>query len=104
MQLSLEKICQTLTNTEMDACSQPLDWALGPQGGGRERTKGTQGVCNPEEEQLYQITRAPRDWTTNQRVYMEWPMAPVAYLAKDGLVEHHWEERSLVLGRFDALV
>lgn len=27
--LSPEKLCQSLTNKEADACSQPLDWAQG---------------------------------------------------------------------------
>ena len=35
--------------------------------------------------------RAPRDWTTNQRVHMEGPMAFSAYVAEDGLVGHEWE-------------
>jgi hypothetical protein len=30
-------------------------------------------------------------------------MAPAAYVAKDSLVRHHWEERSLVLWRLDIL-
>jgi hypothetical protein len=37
---------------------------------------------------------APGDWTTNQRVHMERPMAPTSYVAEDGLVERHWEEWS----------
>jgi hypothetical protein len=39
--------------------------------------------------------RAPRDWTTNQRIYMEGSMAPG--VAEDGLVGHQWEEGLLVL-------
>jgi hypothetical protein len=35
----------------------------------------------------------PRDWTTNQRAHMEGPMAPAAYVAEVGLVEHQWEEQ-----------
>ena len=30
--------------------------------------------------------RAPRDWTTNQRIHMEGPMALATYVAEDGLV------------------
>jgi hypothetical protein len=31
MQLSPERLCQSLTNTYADARSQLLDWAQGPQ-------------------------------------------------------------------------
>ena len=46
-----------------------------------------------------QIPVAPGNWTTNQRIYMEEPMAPAAYIAEDGLVWHQWEETPLVLWR-----
>jgi hypothetical protein len=32
---------------------------------------------------------------------MEEPMAPAAFVAEDGLVEHQWEERPLVLRNLD---
>ena len=51
-----------------------------------------------------QTPRAPRDWTTNQRVHMEGPMALATYVAEDGLVGHQWEERPLGLRVFDAPV
>jgi hypothetical protein len=38
-----ERLCQSLTNTDADACSQPLD----PNGRIRGRTEGAEGVCNP---------------------------------------------------------
>ena len=38
-----------------------------------------------------QTPGAPRDWTINQRVHMEGPMAPATYVAEDGLVGHQWE-------------
>jgi hypothetical protein len=48
---------------------------------------------------------APEDWTTNQRIHMGGgSMAWAWYVANDGLVGHQWEERPLVLWRFDALV
>jgi hypothetical protein len=47
-------------------------------------------------------SRAPGDWTTNQRVRMEGPLAPVAYVAEDGPVGHQWEERPLGLRVFNA--
>jgi hypothetical protein len=46
----------------------------------------------------------PRDWTTNQRVHMERPMAPAAFVAEDGLVGYQWEKQPLGLKWFDALV
>jgi hypothetical protein len=46
----------------------------------------------------------PGDWTTNQRVHMEGPIAPAAYVAEDGLVGHKWKEWPLGLSGFDALV
>jgi hypothetical protein len=61
----------------------------------------------PQEEQQYEVTstpRAPMDKTTNQRVHMEGPMAPAAYVAEDGIVRHQWEERTLFLGRLYAPV
>ena len=48
--------------------------------------------------------RAPRDWTTNQRVPMKGPMALASYVAEDGLVGHQWEEQPLGLRGFDAPV
>jgi hypothetical protein len=45
--MSLERLCQSLTFTEVDARSQPLNWSCGPHGRVRERTEGTEGVCNP---------------------------------------------------------
>jgi hypothetical protein len=48
--------------------------------------------------------RAPRDWTTSQRLHMEGPMAPAVYVAEDGLVGYQWEEWPLVLWGFNAPV
>jgi hypothetical protein len=48
-----------------------------------------------------QTPRAPGDWATNQRIHMDQPMAPAAYMAEDGLVGHQWEERPLSLRVFD---
>jgi hypothetical protein len=41
--------------------------------------------------------RAPRDYTTNQGVHMDGPIAAAAYVTEDGLVGHQWEERPLFL-------
>jgi hypothetical protein len=35
--------------------------------------------------------------STHQRIHIEGLIAPAAYVAKDGLVGHQWEERPLVL-------
>jgi hypothetical protein len=47
---------------------------------------------------------APLDWTTNQRIHMEGPMMPAAYVAENGFVGYQWEERPLGLRVFDAPV
>jgi hypothetical protein len=54
--------------------------------------------------QLARPSRDPRDWTTNQRVYMEGPMELAAYVAEDGLVGHQCEEQPLGLRVFNAPV
>jgi hypothetical protein len=62
--------------------------------------KELKGFAAPLEEQQYEQTstsRAPWDYTTNQRVHMEGPMAPATYVVEDSLVCHQWEERPLVL-------
>jgi hypothetical protein len=59
----------------------------------------------PWRDQKYQQTRfpgAPGDWTTNQRVQMEQPMALATYVEEDGLVGYQWEERTLGLRVFDS--
>jgi hypothetical protein len=70
------------------------------------RTEGAEGITTPQEKQQYQLTgppRAPRDETTNQRVYMDGSMAPAMSIAKDSLIWHQWEGKCLVLWRLDAL-
>jgi hypothetical protein len=47
IQLSPERLCQCLTNTEVDACTKPWTEHRVPNGGARERTQGTEGVCSP---------------------------------------------------------
>ena len=44
--------------------------------------------CQPSRPTLLPTLGAPRDWTPNQRVHMERPMALATYVAEDGLVEH----------------
>ena len=72
-----------------------------------KRLKELRGFAAPWGEQQCQLARPPRarrDWTTNQRVHMEGPMALVTYVAEDGLIGHQWEERPLGLRVFDAPV
>jgi hypothetical protein len=81
--LSPERLYQSLTNTKVDVHSQPMELEKG--------LKELRGVAAPCEEQQCQLTRSPRassDWTTNQSVHMEGPMALVAYVAEDGLIGH----------------
>jgi hypothetical protein len=69
--------------------------------------KELEGFAAPWREQQCQQVRSPRDprdWVTNQRIHMERPMALAIYVAEDGLVGHHWEERLLILRVFDASV
>jgi hypothetical protein len=67
---------------------------------------GLQQQCSWGTQQCQQgrILGARRDLTTNQRVHMEQPMAPVANVAEDGLVGHQWEEWCLGVRAFDAPV
>ena len=62
------------------------------------------GCCSPIEGVTVSMGQtppgAPREWTTNQRIHMEEPMVLVTYEVEDGLVGHHWEERSLGLRVF----
>jgi hypothetical protein len=54
----------------------------------------------PYEEHQYELTstpRAPWNYSTNQRKHVVELVALAIYVAEDGLVDHQWEERSLVL-------
>ena len=50
--------------------------------------KELKGFAAPQEEQQYEPTSSPRALTTNQKVHMEGPMAPAAYVAEDSIVWH----------------
>jgi hypothetical protein len=53
--------------------------------------KELMGFEASEEQQKYEPTsslRVPRDYTMNQRVYMEGLKAPAIYVVEDGLVGH----------------
>ena len=62
--------------------------------------------CSPMEGATVSTSQTPwssRDWSINQRVHMEGPMAQAAYVAEDDL-GHQWEERPLGLRGFYAPV
>ena len=63
-----------------------------PNGGARESTQGAEGVCNP--------IGGTTIWT-NQYAQS---CVSIAYVVEDGLVDHQWEERPLVLQRSYATV
>jgi hypothetical protein len=55
-----------------------------PNGGAREGNQGAKGICNPIGG-----TTVPPEL-----------MSLTAYVAEDGLVGHHWEDRPLGLANF----
>ena len=91
--LSPKRLCQSLTNTEAGACSQPLIGLRtgAPDGGVGEGTERAERVCSLMEGATVstgQTTtpRAPRDWTTNQRIHMKGLMVLAAYVARVALL------------------
>jgi hypothetical protein len=60
-----------------------------PNGGARERTQGSKGICNP-------IGRTTI--LTNQ--YSPELLFLAAYVSEVGLVSHQWKERSVDLANF----
>jgi hypothetical protein len=69
-----------------------------------EGLKEPKRIATPSEEQQYKLTRTPRvprDSNTNQKVHLEGPLAPAAYVAEECHIWHQWEGRPLVLCRFD---
>jgi hypothetical protein len=76
-------------------CLQPIIGlnAGVPDGGVGEGIDGADRVYSPKEGATVSIgqnPRAPGDWTTNQKIHMERPMALAAYVAEDVLVGHQW--------------
>jgi hypothetical protein len=69
---------------------------------GLKELRGFAALWRGQQCQQARGPRAHRDWTTNQRIHGEGPMAPATYVAQDGLVGHQWEERPLGLRVFDA--
>ena len=102
--LSPERLCQSLEMqrwmltanhwTEHGVQMEELEKGL----------KELRGFSAPWMEQQCQPSRppgAPRDWTTNQIIHMEGPIALAAYVSEDRLVGHQWEERPLDLSVSD---
>jgi hypothetical protein len=107
--LSPERLCQRLTKLVVDACSQlTTGLIMGPLVKQLEKgLKKLRGFVAPWRKQQCQLARcpgAPGDWTTNQRVHKEGPIALATYMAEDGLVGHSWEEWPLGLRVLDAPV
>jgi hypothetical protein len=63
-----------------------------PNGGARESTQGAKGVCNP-------IGRTTI-WTNQYPPHPPELEFLAAYVAEDGLVSHHWEERPIGQANF----
>jgi hypothetical protein len=61
-----------------------------PNGRVRERTEGTEGVCNPIGRTIISTNQIPlgsaETKAPTKGVHMEGPMAPAAYVTEDGLV------------------
>jgi hypothetical protein len=92
IQLSLEKFFQSLTNTEADAHGVS-------NGGVREKTERTEGVCNPIGRTTIsasQTLQSSQELNHQPGVHIEGPMAPATSVAEDGLVRHQQEERPLI--------
>ena len=71
---------------------------------GLKELRGFAALWREQQCQQTRPLRAARDWTTNQRIHVEGPMALAAYVAEDGLIGHLWEERPLDLRVFNAPV
>jgi hypothetical protein len=74
----------------------------------RKKAEGAEGVCNLMGRTIIWTNHTPPPEfpgtkpATKVYTNMEGPMAPATYEAEDDLVGHQWEERPLVLWRFDA--
>jgi hypothetical protein len=64
-----------------------------PNGEARENAQGTEGVCN--------LLGGTTIWTNQSPTATHPPLVSLdAYVAEDGLVGHHWEERPLGIANF----
>jgi len=60
-----------------------------PNGGVREKTEGTEGVCNTIGKTTISTNQTP------PYVLMEGLMTLATFVAEDGIVQHQWEEKAL---------
>ena len=60
-----------------------------PNEGARESTQGAEGVCRPIGGTTIRTNQYPPEL-----------VSLAAYVAEDGLVGHHWEERPLGIANF----
>ena len=104
--LSLERLCQSLTNTEEQAHT---GLSLGfPNGGVGEWTEGAERGCSSMEGAT--VSTGQTSWSSpgtgspTKEYTRRLPMALATYVAEDGLVGHQWEERPLGLRVFNAPV
>jgi len=111
IQLSSERLCQSLTNTEVNAHSQ---WAQNahsqhgdPNGRVRDRTERVEEVCNligRTTVSANQSTQSSQGLNYQPKNMHEGTMAPAAHVADNGFVWHQWEKRPLVPWSLDAPV
>jgi hypothetical protein len=76
-----------------------------PNRGVTERTEGAEGFWNPigRTTSTNQTLQSSQGLNHQPKRTMEGPIAPTAYVAKDGLIWHQWEMRLLILWRLDAV-
>jgi hypothetical protein len=65
---------------------------MAPNGGTRESTQGTEGICNPIGGTTICTNQYPPELVTL-----------AVYVSKDGLVSHQWKERPIGLANFICL-
>ena len=91
IQLSSERLCQSLTYTEVGAL-RSLDEHRVPNRGVRERTEGVEGFLTPQEEQQYETTSTPELPGTKPTTK--------EYTWRDPLLQLHMQQRMAFLGIF----
>ena len=66
---------QPITGLSMGSLMEELEKRL------KEPLRGFAAPCWEQQCQLARTSRGPRDWTMNERLHIEGPMAPAAYVA-----------------------
>ena len=62
-----------------------------PNGGARENTQGSKGICNPMVEQHYELSSTPEI------------LSLAAHVSEDDLISHQWKERPIGGANFKCL-